>query len=90
MRVVWDPIKARANLKKHGVRFPEAEHVLFDPLAATRGDESLSSERRFVTVGADFRCRIIVVVYSFENEALRIISARYATPRERRQYEEGV
>lgn len=90
MRVVWDPAKARANLKKHGVRFPDAEQVLFDPLAATREDESLSSQRRFLTVGADLRGRIIVVVYSIESEELRIISARGATPRERRQYEEGI
>ena len=90
MRVVWDSAKARTNLKKHGVRFPDAEQVLFDPLAATREDESHLDERRFVTVGADLRGRVMVVVHSIEGGDQRIISARCATPRERRQYEEGV
>lgn len=48
MKVTWDPIKARANLAKHGVRFSDAESVLFDPGALTREDEDAEGEQRFV------------------------------------------
>lgn len=90
MRVVWDPRKARANHLKHGVRFSDAEGVLFDPLAVTREDVTSMSERRFVTIGVDHLGRAVVVVYAPRGEDLRLISARRATRKERLQYEEGV
>jgi len=89
--VVWDPKKARENLKKHGVRFSDAETVLFDPSALTRGEDMESEgEQRFVTVGMDTLGHIIVVVYTYRGEDIRLISARFATKRERMQYEEGI
>ena len=90
MDVVWDPEKARSNLKKHGVRFADAETVLFDPNALTREDMESEGEQRFVTVGMDALGRILVVVYTYRGEDIRLISARSATKRERMQYEEGI
>ena len=90
MDVVWDPKKARENLKKHGVRFSDAETVLFDPNALTREDMESEGEQRFVTVGMDTLGHILVVVYTYRGEDIRLISARFATKRERMQYEEGI
>jgi uncharacterized DUF497 family protein len=82
----WDPRKAAANLLKHGVRFSEALTVLFDDLAVTAEDED-SDERRFVTVGVSAEGQILVVVYTWRGDGIRLISARRATPKERRAYE---
>ncbi len=90
MRVIWDPVKARTNLAKHGIRFSDAEFVLFDPRAITCEDRTVEGEERFVSVGLDPFDRVVVVVYSCRGEDLRLISARPATRRERRQYEEGI
>ena len=87
---MWDPDKARENLKKHGVRFSDAEMVLFDPSALTREDIASEGEQRFVTVGMDALGRILIVVYTYRDEDIRLISARSATKRERMQYEEGI
>ena len=90
MDVIWYPEKARLNLKKHGVRFSDAETVLYDPNALTREDIESEGEQRFVTVGMDSGGRILVVVYTYHGEDIRLISARPATKRERMQYEEGI
>jgi len=86
MRVVWDPLKAKANHLKHGVRFADMEAALFDPLALTREDEGSEGERRFVSIGMDHVSRVVVVVYTSRGETIRIISARRASKRERAQY----
>jgi uncharacterized DUF497 family protein len=78
------------NLKKHGIRFSDAEMVLFDPNALTREDAGARGEQRFMSVGADSAGRILVVVYTHRGENLRLISARAATGRERKAYEEGI
>jgi len=90
MRVTWDPRKAAANVAKHGVRFSDAEAVLFDLMALTREDTSAEGERRFVSVGLDAIGRVDVVVFSYRAEEIRMISARAAGARERRYYEEGI
>lgn len=90
MRGVWDPRKAKANFAKHGVRFSDAEGVLFDPLALTREDTGAEGEARFVSIGVDFVGNVVVVVYAHEGEDLRLISARRASRGERRLYEEGI
>lgn len=90
MRVLWDPDKAARNLAKHGVRFGDAELVLYDPHAVTVEDEAAAGEQRFVTIGVDALGSVLVVVYTFRGEDLRLISARPATRREKRTYEEGV
>jgi uncharacterized DUF497 family protein len=88
--VVWDPKKARSNLKKHGVQFADAETVLFDPSALTREDIESEGEQRFVTIGTATLGQILVVVYTYRGEDVRLISARSATRRERMQYEKGI
>jgi hypothetical protein len=90
MKVVWDPAKAGTNLEKHGIRFSDAELVLFDPQAITVEDLTAPGEQRHVSLGLDALGRILVVVYTHRGEDVRLISARRATRRERRQYEEGV
>ena len=84
----WDPAKARANLAKHGIHFPDAVSALEDEQALTIRDSSSTEEERWITLGMDALGRILVVVYTWRGEHLRLISARPATPRERRQYEE--
>jgi uncharacterized DUF497 family protein len=88
MRVVWDIKKAAANIRNHGIEFSHATTVLDDPMAVTIED-TRHGEQRFVTVGADIIGRILVVVYAYSNEEeIRLISARKATPKERRVYEQ--
>ena len=84
--VEWDPDKAAANLRKHGVDFADAATVLADEFAVTVPDDALD-EARFVTVGMDASGRVLVVVYTWRDERVRLISARKATRSERRQYE---
>jgi uncharacterized DUF497 family protein len=90
MRALWDPGKAAANLAKHGVHFSDAELVLYDPHAVTVEDEAAEGEQRLVTIGLDAVGRVVLVVYTFRGEDVRLISARPATRRERRTYEEGI
>jgi uncharacterized protein len=87
MSYEWDPNKARSNYKKHGVRFADAAGVFEDENAITIPDKHEHKER-FITIGMDFLSRILVVVYTFRNIVIRIISARKATAREKKMYEE--
>ena len=86
MFVEWDPVKARSNARKHGVQFADAVAVLEDERALTMRDPSAQDEERWLTVGLDVLGRVLLVVYAWRGESVRVISARKATPRERRQY----
>ena len=89
MQFTWDPKKANANLRKHGVSFEEAVTVFRDILAATGYDPDHSiDEDRFVTFGISRAGRLLVVSHTEESEIIRIISARSATKKEREIYEE--
>ena len=90
MTVEWDPNKADSNLRKHGIRFSDAEAALFDPNALAFEDTAAEGERRFVAIGVDSLWRLIVVVYTYRGENIRLISARPATRSEKRQYESGI
>lgn len=84
----WDPEKAKANLLKHDVSFEEAETVFSDPLSITVLDPLHSvSENRFVITGFSILRRQLVIVHIDRGDKIRIISARLATPSERRKYE---
>ena len=84
----WDDGKAAANLSKHGVSFLEATDVFRDRLGLLKHDVVHSGdEDRFLLIGVTLEQRIITVVHVERGERLRIISARVATPRERRDYE---
>ena len=88
MNVVWDIKKAAANIRRHGIEFSHAATVLDDPMAVTIEDTRYG-EQRFVTVGADILERVLVVVYAYSGEEeIRLISARKATSKERRAYEQ--
>lgn len=88
MEFEWDPIKAAANAKKHGVDFAEAVAVLSDPLEVTIPDPDHSvGERRFLSIGRSMARRLIVVGYTERAGRIRIINAREASSQERRHYE---
>jgi uncharacterized DUF497 family protein len=82
----WDAKKASSNLSKHKIDFADAVGVFSDPLAITIRDDD-SEEERFVTIGADFLLRVVVVVYTWREERIRMISARKANSSERKIYE---
>jgi len=87
VRIVWDEEKQRFNIRKHGVRFALAMAVLDDPHAVTIPDrESDPSEERWVTLGADAEGQVLVVVYTYRGEDIRLISARRATRQEQKHY----
>ncbi|MDX2184917.1 MAG: BrnT family toxin [Gemmatimonadaceae bacterium] len=90
LRFSWDPRKAKLNHVKHGVTFIEAATAFGDPLSITIPDLSPTpAEDRFVLVGLSAIQRLLVVVHTEHRESeIRIISARPATRRERRAYEE--
>src|SRR5437868_3527374 len=89
MEFEGDSKKAIANLATHGVSFHEAATVFSDPLAITYYDPDHSDdEDRFLTFGHSIQGRLLVVSHTDRNDRTRIISARQATRRERRQYEE--
>jgi uncharacterized protein len=86
----WDPQKAAKNLAKHGVSFQEAESVFGDALGRIATDPRHSlDEERYVLLGVSRRRRLLAVMFTDRGEAIRLISARRATPRERRDYEQG-
>jgi len=88
MRVVWDTKKATANIRNHGIEFSHGATVLDDPMAVTIED-TRHGEQRFVTIGADILGRRLVAIYAYSGEEeIRLISARRATPKERRIYEQ--
>ena len=84
----WDRDKAIANLCKHEIDFADAVSVFSDELAITMVDERFDEER-FITIGVDAFGRILVVVFTWRDDDIRLISARKATWQERTQYEEG-
>jgi uncharacterized DUF497 family protein len=87
MSYQWDPGKAAVNLKKHNVDFADAIGVLEDEYGLWREDVGSYNEDRFVAVGMDYLGRILVVAFTIRGDNVRIISARNATPREKREYE---
>ena len=90
MTFTWDPEKDAVNRRKHAVGFGEAASVLEDPLSRTYPDPAHSrGEQRYVTIGRSRLGRTLVVAHADRGDTLRIISARPATRRERRFYEEG-
>jgi uncharacterized DUF497 family protein len=90
----WDPAKAKANQKKHGVSFELATTVFRDPRALSVFDEEHDeNEERWITLGSSANGTVLAVCHTFQempsddSVALRIISARKATRKEQRQYE---
>ena len=89
MQFEWDPDKADENERKHGVSFDEAATAFGDPMSLTIADPDHSEdEERFILLGQTYSGRLVVAVHTERQERIRIISARLATGRERRSYEE--
>lgn len=88
MRIQYDPAKAAANLRKHGVSFADAEGVLEDPLALTVPDPDAQGENRYIAIGLGSAGELLVVVYTERDGEYRIISARRPTRKERNSYED--
>jgi len=85
----WDPAKADANARKHGVTFDEASTVFGDPLNLLMSDPAHTlDEERYLLLGMSNRRRLLVVAFAERPPRTRLISARRATRQERRQYEE--
>lgn len=90
VNIDWDPRKAEANLRDHGVPFSEAATVLTDDFALTREDPDAIGEQRFVTLGASATGALLVVVYTHrEPDIYRLISAWKANKLQRKQYEKA-
>ena len=86
----WDDRKEETNIKKHGVDFWEAQTVFFDPLAKQFTDPH-PDEDRFILLGQSARPRLLLVVFDEkEGDAVRIISARKPTQKERENYEKRI
>jgi len=85
----WDPRKARANERKHGISFEEASSAFGDPLSITIYDPDHSrNEKRYILVGETSNRRLVIISHTEDGDMIRIISARLATKRERKAYEE--
>ncbi len=90
MEFEWDQNKAIANLQKHRVSFSEAATVFRDPLSITFPDPDHSIyESRFITIGLSTGGKVIILSHTDRGDNIRIISARKATRKEQRFYEEG-
>ena len=87
MRFQWDLANAHGNLRKHGVDFAYAVGAFEDSRALTIPDPH-GGEERFLTMGMDLTERLLVVSWAWRGDDIRVISARRAAPRERRQYHE--
>jgi len=81
----WDAVKARANLAKHGISFDEATTV-FDDVRAIEAPDFYDPDR-FVLIGRSRLSRVLFVVHCEQDQRIRIISARRATPAQRKKYE---
>ena len=92
-RFVWDPEKGRRNLAKHGVAFEDAVLVFADPLHIVLEDRVQDGEERWHAIGRARGVILLLVVHTYPDagreEVIRIISARKATPNERKRYEAG-
>ena len=90
MQFEWDPKKARANLRKHGVAFEEGATVFRDPLARIHDDPDHSAgERREILIGYSTTGQLLLVSFTERGESLRIIHVRRADAAERREHEEN-
>lgn len=88
MEVEWDAGKARANLAKHGVDLADAATALSDTRALTRPDPDAVDEERFVSLGMDARGQLLLTVFTYREDTLRVISSRKASRAERHLYGE--
>ena len=87
MSFQFDPNKTAVNQIKHGVSFADAEGVFYDDFAIHKTDSFSDDEERYIAIGLSNIGQLLVVVYTFRDDEIRLISARHATKHERKQYE---
>lgn len=86
----WDPIKAKRNIRVHGISFDEASTAFKDTMSLTIFDPLHSAdEDRLILIGNSLQNRLLVVVHTERGDKIRLISARKATKHERETYEEN-
>lgn len=91
MKIEFDPSKAVANLKKHGVSFEMALSCLYDPMALACQDPDTHGETHCVLIGMSEGAGLLTVCYTLRGEdAIRLISARKATAKEKKDYAQGI
>ena len=90
IEIIWSAKKNRLNISNHKVDFSEAKTIFDDPLQISMNDPDHSfDERRYITIGVSEQNRLLIIVHTFDNDKIRIITARKPTRRERNNYEEG-
>lgn len=90
IKIEWSARKNRINVAKHKVDFREAATVFDDPAHASISDPAHSiSENRYITVGMSAKQRLVIMAHTFEDDRIRIITARKPTKSEREKYEQG-
>jgi uncharacterized protein len=87
MKFQFDPAKAKSNRKKHGVSFADAENVFYDPFAIHQEDPLAEGEERWIGLGMGNMGRVLVVIYTYRGDEIRLISVRRATGQEVADYE---
>jgi uncharacterized protein len=88
LRFEWHPAKAASNLKKHKVSFEEASTIFQDAMRIEVPDQWHSDdEQRYLGIGRSVQERVLSIYYTFRDERVRIISARFAERWERNEYE---
>jgi uncharacterized DUF497 family protein len=85
--ITWDSVKVKLNSLKHGVLFSDLEPVFYDPNAISFEDKESRGEARYIVIGLDSLSRLSVVVYSYRDNIIRVISARKASKSEQKVYE---
>ena len=90
IRIEWSKQKNRLKVVKHRVDFSEAKTIFDDPLQLTLSDPDHSfDENRYITLGTSIENQLLIIAHTFENDKIRIITARKPTRGERLNYEEG-
>jgi uncharacterized DUF497 family protein len=85
----FDPAKNAGNLDKHGVSLADGDGVLLDPMALTVEDLGSEGEQRWQTIGVNSFGKVMIVVWTYRGDDVRLISVRLPGPAERRAYEQG-
>jgi hypothetical protein len=90
MEITWDSVKAKSNRLKHRVFFSDVEPVFHDPHTISLEDPDSEGEARHIAIGRDAVGRVVVVIYTYRDSVIRLISARQASKTERYMYEKGI
>ena len=90
IEITWDPVKDKSNRLKHRIFFSELEPVFYDPNAISFEDMDSKGEVRYIVIGLDSLERLVVVVYTYRDTNIRLISAQKASNAEQKVYEKGI